>query len=357
MLIREAELELAPGLNAITGETGAGKTILAQALGCCSARGRRVAIGPAARRRTSRRSSTCRRADEAWASSRSPSCGRRARRRSCSRAASSPTGALVPTRGGAAWPARTWPPRPSGLIAMSGQFEQRRLARPPSSSGARHLRRGRPVARRAPPGAGSRPPARRWPTAERDAGRSGDRLARAARARRGRGRLPAGRGGRAARRARARPPRRRAGRGRVRGGAGARAGRGRGRRRASSRSRSARCCRSARSRRSWPASPRSCATRTSAARGKRRPARVPRHARGRPRPPQQVEERLDAMAAARRRFALHHLRRAARAPRGGACGARRARCRPRPASARRGAQPTPPSSAGRRPPPRCTSGV
>jgi len=33
VLIREAELELGPGLNAITGETGAGKTILAQALG------------------------------------------------------------------------------------------------------------------------------------------------------------------------------------------------------------------------------------------------------------------------------------------------------------------------------------
>ena len=33
VLIREANLELAPGLNAITGETGAGKTILAQALG------------------------------------------------------------------------------------------------------------------------------------------------------------------------------------------------------------------------------------------------------------------------------------------------------------------------------------
>jgi DNA repair protein RecN (Recombination protein N) len=33
VLIRKAEFELAPGLNAITGETGAGKTILAQALG------------------------------------------------------------------------------------------------------------------------------------------------------------------------------------------------------------------------------------------------------------------------------------------------------------------------------------
>src|SRR5579864_5218145 len=33
VLIRAAELELAPGLNAITGETGAGKTILAQAIG------------------------------------------------------------------------------------------------------------------------------------------------------------------------------------------------------------------------------------------------------------------------------------------------------------------------------------
>src|SRR3954464_1939380 len=33
VLIREAELDFAPGLNAITGETGAGKTILAQAVG------------------------------------------------------------------------------------------------------------------------------------------------------------------------------------------------------------------------------------------------------------------------------------------------------------------------------------
>src|SRR6266496_5338360 len=33
VLIREADLAFAPGLNAITGETGAGKTILAQAIG------------------------------------------------------------------------------------------------------------------------------------------------------------------------------------------------------------------------------------------------------------------------------------------------------------------------------------
>ncbi len=33
VLIREADLDLAPGLNAVTGETGAGKTIFAQAIG------------------------------------------------------------------------------------------------------------------------------------------------------------------------------------------------------------------------------------------------------------------------------------------------------------------------------------
>src|SRR6059058_1014108 len=46
VLIREAELELAPGLNAITGETGAGKTILTQAIGLLlGARGDAAAIG------------------------------------------------------------------------------------------------------------------------------------------------------------------------------------------------------------------------------------------------------------------------------------------------------------------------
>src|SRR5215471_19558414 len=48
VLIREAELELAPGLNAITGETGAGKTILSNAVGLLlGARGEAAMIGPA----------------------------------------------------------------------------------------------------------------------------------------------------------------------------------------------------------------------------------------------------------------------------------------------------------------------
>src|SRR5213076_3384624 len=49
VLIREADLELGPGLNAITGETGAGKTILAQAVGLLlGARGDASFIGPGA---------------------------------------------------------------------------------------------------------------------------------------------------------------------------------------------------------------------------------------------------------------------------------------------------------------------
>jgi DNA repair protein RecN (Recombination protein N) len=49
VLIQDAELELSPGLNAITGETGAGKTVLAQAIGLLlGAKGDAKAIGPGA---------------------------------------------------------------------------------------------------------------------------------------------------------------------------------------------------------------------------------------------------------------------------------------------------------------------
>src|SRR6059058_4037363 len=47
VLIHDAELEFSPGLNAITGETGAGKTILAQAIGLLlGAKGDAAYIGP-----------------------------------------------------------------------------------------------------------------------------------------------------------------------------------------------------------------------------------------------------------------------------------------------------------------------
>jgi len=49
VLIQEAELDFSSGLNAITGETGAGKTVLAQAIGLLlGARGDAKAIGPGA---------------------------------------------------------------------------------------------------------------------------------------------------------------------------------------------------------------------------------------------------------------------------------------------------------------------
>src|SRR6478672_13260826 len=49
VLIHEAELAFAPGLNAITGETGAGKTILAQAIGLLlGAKGDAAFVGPGA---------------------------------------------------------------------------------------------------------------------------------------------------------------------------------------------------------------------------------------------------------------------------------------------------------------------
>src|SRR6478672_1001519 len=49
VLIHEAELAFAPGLSAITGETGAGKTILAQAIGLLlGAKGDAAYIGPGA---------------------------------------------------------------------------------------------------------------------------------------------------------------------------------------------------------------------------------------------------------------------------------------------------------------------
>jgi len=126
VLIREAELELAPGLNAITGETGAGKTILAQAVGLLlGMKGDDSFVGP--------------RADEAYVEAeldlpdeleelaglrpededallvaRRVFADGRTRAYAWGRAAAREDVAAAVER----------------VVAMSGQFEQRRLARP-----------------------------------------------------------------------------------------------------------------------------------------------------------------------------------------------------------------------------------
>jgi DNA repair protein RecN (Recombination protein N) len=132
VLIRAAELSFAPGLNAITGETGAGKTILAQAVGLLlGARGDASYVGPAA--------------DEAYVEAElDPPPGLLEEDELVSLAELRPAGedGLVLARRvftdgrsrAYAWGRSTAREDLAGvgerLIAMSGQFQQRRLARP-----------------------------------------------------------------------------------------------------------------------------------------------------------------------------------------------------------------------------------
>ncbi|MFZ0343000.1 MAG: AAA family ATPase, partial [Gaiellaceae bacterium] len=126
VLIREAELELAPGLNAITGETGAGKTILAQALGLLlGAKGDDSYVGVAAEEAYVEAEldlpdelealGELRPEDEdALVLSRRVFADGRTRAYAWGRAAAREDVAAAVER----------------VVAMSGQFEQRRLARP-----------------------------------------------------------------------------------------------------------------------------------------------------------------------------------------------------------------------------------
>jgi DNA repair protein RecN (Recombination protein N) len=128
VLIRQAELELGPGLNAITGETGAGKTILTNAVGLLlGAKGDAALIGAAGEeayveaefdgaaddvlgaladlRPEGEQDVVLARRIFADGRTRAYAWGRSAAREDVAAAA-------------------------EGLLAMSGQFEQRRLARP-----------------------------------------------------------------------------------------------------------------------------------------------------------------------------------------------------------------------------------
>jgi len=128
VLIAEAELELDPGLNAITGETGAGKTILTNALGLLlGSKGDAALIGAAAEeayveaefdgvddellgpladlRPDGEEGVVLARRIFADGRTRAYAWGRSAAREDVAAAA-------------------------EGLVAMSGQFEQRRLAKP-----------------------------------------------------------------------------------------------------------------------------------------------------------------------------------------------------------------------------------
>ncbi|MDX6486077.1 MAG: repair protein RecN, partial [Gaiellaceae bacterium] len=126
VLIREAELELSPGLNAITGETGAGKTILAQAVGLLlGTKGDESFVGPAGEEAyVEAELSLPEDLDElaelkpededALLVARRVTAGGRTRAYAWGRAAAREDVAAAVEK----------------VIAMSGQFEQRRLARP-----------------------------------------------------------------------------------------------------------------------------------------------------------------------------------------------------------------------------------
>src|SRR5437773_10599880 len=126
VLIREAELELSTGLNAVTGETGAGKTILAQAVGLLlGAKGEASFVGPGAEEAyveaeldlpdEMEELADLRPADEdALLVARRVFADGRTRAYAWGRAAAREDVAAAVER----------------VVAMSGQFEQRRLARP-----------------------------------------------------------------------------------------------------------------------------------------------------------------------------------------------------------------------------------
>jgi DNA repair protein RecN (Recombination protein N) len=128
VLIREAELDFAPGLNAITGETGAGKTILTNAIGLLlGSRGDAALIGAAG--------------DEAYVEAEFTAADDELLGSLAELRPDGEDGVVLARRIFADGRTRAYAwgrsaaredvaAAAEALIAMSGQFEQRRLARP-----------------------------------------------------------------------------------------------------------------------------------------------------------------------------------------------------------------------------------
>jgi len=128
VLIREAELELAPGLNAVTGETGAGKTILTNAIGLLlGAKGDAALVGSAG--------------DEAYVEAELDGVDDETLGPLAELRPEGEEGVVLARRIFADGRTRAYAwgraaaredvaAAAEALIAMSGQFEQRRLARP-----------------------------------------------------------------------------------------------------------------------------------------------------------------------------------------------------------------------------------
>ena len=220
LLIERAELRLAPGLNVLTGETGAGKTVLAHALDLLlgGRRAQRASCARARPRPTWRASSSCRRRCAGSSGERLPADAEEvvlARRVS----AEGRTRAYLSGRSASVGDLRDVA---GELIAFYGQHEHRKLTLASAQldvldgfCGAEQLRAGAPRS----PQAYARARARGVAGGAARARRRARARARPARVRAGgdrRRRSRASGGGRAARRARAPAPPRGAARGRAR---------------------------------------------------------------------------------------------------------------------------------------------
>ncbi len=133
VVIRDADLQFGPGLNVLTGETGAGKTIVTGALDLAlGGRTEASLVGPNGRRGV-RRGGVRAAAGDAGAGGvrRRPRAGGRGGRAAGARAPRRrPTAAAGRSPAGAPPPAPRWPAAGEELVSVVSQHEARALTRP-----------------------------------------------------------------------------------------------------------------------------------------------------------------------------------------------------------------------------------